>query len=90
MIGRNTAFTYKGKAVESRGCEPGQLNIQLCAGGTVQRDGNRMRINVQLVDTETGTHPLGRPFRQACGRPFRHAGRDRMGSAWPTRSTLSS
>jgi tetratricopeptide (TPR) repeat protein len=24
--------------------------------GTVQRDGNRMRINVQLVDAETGTH----------------------------------
>jgi TolB-like protein/class 3 adenylate cyclase len=55
VIARNTAFTYKGKPfdVKTIGRE---LNIRYVLEGSVQRGGNRMRVNVQLVDAETGSH----------------------------------
>ena len=55
MIGRNTAFTYKGKAVDLK--QIGRdLNVRYVLEGSVQRGGNRMRVNVQLIDAETGNH----------------------------------
>ena len=55
MIGRNTAFTYKGKAVDLK--QIGRdLNVRYVLEGSVQRSGNRMRVNVQLIDAETGNH----------------------------------
>ena len=55
VIARNTAFTYKGKPfdVKTIGRE---LNVRYVLEGSVQRGGNRMRLNVQLVDAETGSH----------------------------------
>jgi TolB-like protein len=55
VIGRNTAFTYKGKAVDLKqiGCE---LNIRYVLEGSVQRSGDRLRVNVQLVDAESSNH----------------------------------
>jgi tetratricopeptide (TPR) repeat protein len=32
------------------------LNVRYVLEGSVQRGGNRMRVNVQLIDTETGNH----------------------------------
>jgi TolB-like protein/class 3 adenylate cyclase len=55
VIGRNTAFTYKGKAVELKQIGR-ELNIRYVLEGSVQRAGNRMRVNVQLIDAETGNH----------------------------------
>ena len=55
VIGRNTAFTYKGKAVDLK--QIGRaLNVRYVLEGSVQRGGNRMRVNVQFVDAETGNH----------------------------------
>ena len=51
MIGRNTAFTYKGKAVDLRQIGR-ELNVRYVLEGSVQRSGNRMRVSVQLVDAE--------------------------------------
>src|SRR5580692_6802995 len=55
VIARNTAFTYKGKPfdVKTIGRE---LNVRYVLEGSVQRSGNRMRVNVQLVDAESGSH----------------------------------
>jgi TolB-like protein/Tfp pilus assembly protein PilF len=55
VIARNTAFTYKGKPfdVKTIGRE---LNVRYVLEGSVQRGGHRMRVNVQLVDAETGSH----------------------------------
>jgi TolB-like protein/class 3 adenylate cyclase len=55
VIARNTAFTYKGKSfdVKTIGRE---LNVRYVLEGSVQRGGNRMRVNVQLVDAETSSH----------------------------------
>src|SRR5271165_1946314 len=55
VIGRNSAFTYKGTAVDLKqiGCE---LNVRYVLEGSIQRGGNRMRVNVQLIDAKTGNH----------------------------------
>ena len=55
VIGRNTAFTYKGKAVDLKQIGR-ELNVRYVLEGSVQRAGNRMRVNVQLIDAETGNH----------------------------------
>ncbi len=54
VIARNTAFTYKGRAADVR--QIGRdLNVRYVLEGSVQRGGGRMRVNVQLVDAETGS-----------------------------------
>jgi TolB-like protein/class 3 adenylate cyclase len=55
VIARNTAFTFKGKALDVKKLGRG-LNVRYVLEGSVQRSGNRLRLNVQLVDTETGNH----------------------------------
>ncbi len=55
VIARNTAFTYKGKPVEAKQVGR-QLGVRYVLEGSVRRLGNQVRINVQLVDAETGAH----------------------------------
>ena len=48
VIGRNTAFTYKGKHVDLK--QIGRnLNVRYVLEGSVQRSGNCLRVNVQLI-----------------------------------------
>ena len=55
VIARNTAFTFKGKAIDEK--ELGrELNVRYVLEGSMQRGGNRLRVNVQLIDAETGNH----------------------------------
>src|SRR3984957_5069708 len=55
VIARNTAFTFKGNAVGAQ--KLGQeLNVRYVLEGSVQRGGNRLRVNAQLIDAETGSH----------------------------------
>jgi TolB-like protein len=55
VIGRHTAFTYKGKAVNLKQIGR-ELNVRYVLEGSVQRSSNRLRVNVQLVDAETASH----------------------------------
>ena len=55
VIGRNTAFTFKGKPHDVKTIRR-ELNVRYVLEGSVQRGGNRMRVNVQLIDAETGNH----------------------------------
>jgi TolB-like protein/class 3 adenylate cyclase len=55
VIARNTAFTYKGKPIDVKQIGR-ELNVRYVLEGSVQRGGNRMRVNVQLVDAESATH----------------------------------
>jgi TolB-like protein/Flp pilus assembly protein TadD len=55
VIGRNTAFTYKGKHVDLKQIGR-ELNVRYVLEGSVQRSGSRLRVNVQLIDAESGTH----------------------------------
>jgi TolB-like protein len=61
VIGRNTAFTYKGKHVDLKQVGR-ELGVRYVLEGSVQRAGSRMRINVQLIDAETGNHLWGERF----------------------------
>ena len=55
VIGRHTAFTYKGKAVDLK--QIGRdLNVRYVLEGSVQRSGSRLRVNAKLVGAETGAH----------------------------------
>ena len=55
VIARNTAFTYKGKPLDVKPIGR-ELNVRYVLEGSVQRGGDRMRVNVQLIDAETGNH----------------------------------
>ena len=55
VIARNTAFSYKGKPLDVKTIGR-ELNVRYVLEGSVQRGGNRMRVNVQLIDAETGNH----------------------------------
>jgi len=55
VIARNTAFTFKGKAVDVR-LIGRELGVRYAMEGSVQSSGNRIRVNAQLIDTETGAH----------------------------------
>ena len=63
VIARNTAFTYRGKAfdVTQIGRE---LNVRYALEGSVQRSGNRMRINAQLIDAQSGSHLWAERFER--------------------------
>jgi TolB-like protein/DNA-binding winged helix-turn-helix (wHTH) protein len=55
VVARNTAFAYKGKQLDVKAIGR-ELNVRYVLEGSVQRGGNRMRVNVQLIDAETGNH----------------------------------
>jgi TolB-like protein len=55
VIACNTAFTFKGKAIDVQKLGR-ELNVRYVLEGSVQRGGDRLRVNVQLIDTEAGNH----------------------------------
>src|SRR5260370_2612706 len=55
VIARNTAFTYKGKSVDARQIGR-ELGVRYVLEGSVRRVGDQVRVNVQLVDGESGAH----------------------------------
>ncbi len=55
VIARNSTFTYKGKSVKVRQVAE-ELGVRYVLEGSVRRAGNRVRINVQLIDATTGGH----------------------------------
>ncbi|MGH1574989.1 adenylate/guanylate cyclase domain-containing protein [Methylobacterium sp. P31] len=55
IIARNTAFTYKGKAVDVK--QLGRdLGVRYALEGSVRRSGEKVVLNAQLISTETGAH----------------------------------
>jgi adenylate cyclase len=55
VIARNSAFTYKGKAVRVEALSK-ELGVRYVVEGSVQKTGDRVRINIQLIDATTGGH----------------------------------
>ena len=55
VISRNTAFTFKGKNIDTKEISK-ELDVRYVLEGSVQRDQNHVRVNVQLIDGETGAH----------------------------------
>jgi len=55
VIARNSAFSYKGRAASVRDIGR-ELGVAYLLEGSVQKAGNRIRITVQLIETEGGAH----------------------------------
>jgi len=69
VIARNTAFSYKGKSVDAK--QIGRnLGVRYVLEGSVQRAGKQIRINTQLIDTETGAHLWAERFDRDIGDLF--------------------
>ena len=69
VIGRNTAFTYKGKHVDLKQIGH-ELGVRYVLEGSVQRGGNRMRVNAQLIDASTGSHLWAERFDKPLAELF--------------------
>jgi adenylate cyclase len=61
VIARNTAFTYKGKPTDVKQIGK-DLGVRYALEGSVQPTANRIRVNAQLIDTETGAHLWAEEF----------------------------
>jgi len=55
VIARNSTFTYKGKHVKVQKISQ-DLGARYVVEGTVQKAGNDVRVNAQLIDAMTGHH----------------------------------
>ncbi len=61
VIASNSVFTYKGRAIKVQ--EVGQdLGVHYVLEGSVQKAGERLRINAQLIDAGTGHHLWAQRF----------------------------
>jgi adenylate cyclase len=55
VISRQSTFSYKGKPVKVKQVSE-ELGVRYVLEGSVQRSGDRIRINAQLIDALTGDH----------------------------------
>ena len=55
MVARTSSFTYKGKTVDIRQVGK-ELGVGYVVEGSVRKDGNKLRIVSQLIDTRNGEH----------------------------------
>ena len=63
VIARNTAFAYNGKPIDARQIGK-ELGVRYVLEGSVQRDQNRVRVNAQLIDAESGAHLWAERFEE--------------------------
>jgi TolB-like protein/DNA-binding winged helix-turn-helix (wHTH) protein len=66
VTSRDTAFTYQGKAVGAKRIR-GELGVRYMLEGSVQRSANQLRINAQLIDTDTDTNLWAEQFDRNIG-----------------------
>jgi TolB-like protein/class 3 adenylate cyclase len=69
VIGRNTAFSYKGRAIDARRIGR-DLGVRYVMEGSVQRGEGGVRVNAQLIDAETGAHVWAERFDKPPGDLF--------------------
>jgi TolB-like protein len=61
VIAHNTAMTFKGKPVDAKQISK-DLGVRYVLEGSVQPSGDQMRVNAQLIDTESGAHLWAEQF----------------------------
>jgi adenylate cyclase len=66
VISRDTAFTYKDKQINAK--QIGRdLGVHYVLEGSVQRSGNNVRVNAQLIDSITDVHVWAERFDRSIG-----------------------
>jgi class 3 adenylate cyclase/TolB-like protein len=61
VIARNTAMIFKGKPVDAKAIGK-DLGVRYVLEGSVEPSGDRMRVNAQLIDAESGAHLWAEQF----------------------------
>ena len=61
VISRTTTQTYKGRQVTVKQIAE-ELGVQFVLEGSVQRDGDQLRVNAQLIDALSGRHVWAEKF----------------------------
>ncbi len=69
VIARNSAFTYKGRAVDVKQVGR-ELGVRYVVEGSVRRSASRVRITAQLVDSATGANLWANRFEGALENIF--------------------
>jgi TolB-like protein len=65
VISRNTALSYKDKAIDTRQIGR-ELGVRYVLEGSVQAADGRLRITAQLIDAESGAHLWAERFDKTC------------------------
>ncbi|MGD8444274.1 MAG: adenylate/guanylate cyclase domain-containing protein [Desulfobacterales bacterium] len=69
IIASTSSFAYKGKPVKVQEVSE-ELGVRYVLEGSVQRTGDRMRINAQLIDATTGKHLWAELYDREAKRLF--------------------
>jgi serine/threonine protein kinase/cytochrome c-type biogenesis protein CcmH/NrfG len=69
VVGRASSFSFKGKNANAR--EIGEkLNVANVLEGSLRREGNRVRITAELINTPTGFHAWAESYDRELGGVF--------------------
>jgi TolB-like protein/DNA-binding winged helix-turn-helix (wHTH) protein/Flp pilus assembly protein TadD len=63
VISRNTSFTYRDKPINAKQIGR-ELGVRYVVEGSIQRSADQVRVNAQLIDTETNTHLWAERFER--------------------------
>ena len=69
VVARTSSFAYKGKAVDMRQVGK-ELGVDYVVEGSVRKDGDKLRIVSQLIDTKTGEHVWAERFDRSGMDPW--------------------
>lgn len=61
VISRSSSFMYKGRLVDAKRAGR-ELGVRYVLEGSTRRDEARFRVNVRLIETETGSHIWGERY----------------------------
>jgi TolB-like protein/Tfp pilus assembly protein PilF len=64
VISRNSSFTYKGRTVDTKSVGR-ELGVRYVLEGSIRRDDTRIRMNVRLIEAETGVQIWGERYDRA-------------------------
>ena len=69
VVARGSSFAYKGKAVDMRQVGK-ELGVGYVVEGSVRKDGDKLRIISQLINTKNGEHVWAERFDRAGTNPW--------------------
>jgi TolB-like protein/Tfp pilus assembly protein PilF len=69
VVSRSAAFAYRGKQIDTRQVGR-ELGVRYILEGSVQAAGNRIRVNAQLIDAESGAHLWAERFDKEQANPL--------------------
>ena len=69
VVARSSSFAYKGKAVDIRQVGK-ELGVDYVVEGSVRKDGDKLRIVSQLIDTKNGEHVWAERFDRSGMDPW--------------------